>query len=314
MVLGEIAKEKQITYLPHGIDENNFYPILEGSEEETKLKEFSNNLFQGKDYKFKVLFNARNIRRKSPGDVILSYRNFCDRIGKEKAKECCLVLHTQPIDENGTDLVAVREALCDPEYVNVIFSTEKYDVKSMNLLYNACDVTMLISSNEGWGLSLTESMMSGKMIIGNVTGGMQDQMRFEDENGNWINFSPEFPSNHTGRFKKCGDWCRPVFPSNLSLVGSVPTPYIFDDRCDPRDVAEALEDVYNIPAKTRSQNGMKGREWVLSKESGMSVKNMCKNMIESIDSSFERFKPRRSFELHKITTPVPKYLPHPINY
>jgi hypothetical protein len=32
-------------------------------------------------------------------------------------------------------------------------------------------------------------MMAGTMIMANVTGGMQDQMRFEDENGNWLNFN-----------------------------------------------------------------------------------------------------------------------------
>ena len=43
-----------------------------------------------------------------------------------------------------------------------------------------------MSSNEGWGLSLTEAMITGTMIIPNVTGGMQDQCRFENEKGEWI--------------------------------------------------------------------------------------------------------------------------------
>jgi hypothetical protein len=69
------------------------------------------------------------------------------------------------------------------------------------------------------------------MIIGNVTGGIQDQMRFDDEKGEWIDFNEEFCSNHFGKYKKCGQWAIPVFPNNMSLVGSVPTPYIFDDSC-----------------------------------------------------------------------------------
>jgi glycosyltransferase involved in cell wall biosynthesis len=55
----------------------------------------------------------------------------------------------------------------------------------MNYLYNLADITVLPSNAEGWGLALTESMMAGTMIMATVTGGMQDQMRFEDENGNW---------------------------------------------------------------------------------------------------------------------------------
>ena len=140
----------------------------------------------------------------------------------------------------------------------------------MNLLYNTSDVNLLISSNEGWGLSLTEAMMAGRMIIANVTGGMQDQMRFEHE-GKWIDFTPEFPSNHRGTVKDCGEWAVPVFPSNISMVGSVPTPYIFDDRCSPEDVAIALEQVYSLGKQERDRRGLKAREWATSDESGMSA-------------------------------------------
>jgi len=156
MVLDEKAVGKVIEYVPHGINEKMFYPIEEAKELE-ELKGLRENLFEGKDIDFVVFWNSRNIRRKSPGDVILSYRHFCDTIGKEKAKKCALIMHTQPVDNNGTDLLAVREAICDPEYVNVFFSSNKLATKQMNWLYNIADVSMLISSNEGWGLSLTES-------------------------------------------------------------------------------------------------------------------------------------------------------------
>ena len=39
---------------------------------------------------------------------------------------------------------------------------------------------------KGWGLALTEAILAGNPIIANVTGGMQDQMRFEDSEGNWV--------------------------------------------------------------------------------------------------------------------------------
>ena len=48
------------------------------------------------------------------------------------------------------------------------------------------DAQILLTSNEGWGLTLTEAMLTGNPIIANVTGGMQDQMRFVDENGNGL--------------------------------------------------------------------------------------------------------------------------------
>lgn len=313
IVLGEAAKDKIIKYVPHGINHNHFFPIREGHENFGLLQEFKKNMFKDKEIDFVVIFNSRNIRRKSPGDVILSYRMFCDMIGQEAAKRCALVMHTQAVDENGTDLYAVREAVCDDSYVNVFFSQDKLETPQMNLLYNIADVGMLITSNEGWGLSLTETMMAGKMIIANVTGGMQDQMRFEHD-GKWIDFTPDFPSNHRGTVKNCGDWAVPVFPSNISLVGSVPTPYIFDDRCAPEDVAKALCDVYDMGKEERDRRGLLAREWVTSDESGMSARQMCENVIDSMNEAFEKFVPRTRYDLYTVTDRPKKYINHKLIY
>jgi len=314
IVLEDLAEDKVIKYVPHGINEDVFFPITKDHEMYSGLQDFKNNLFGGKDYEYVVFWNSRNIRRKSPGDVILSYRMFCDMIGEEKAKKCALVMHTQPVDENGTDLYAVREAVCDDSYVNVFFSADRLDSAQMNLLYNIADTGLLITSNEGWGLSLTETMMAGTMIIANVTGGMQDQMRFTDENGKWIDFTSDFPSNHRGTYKECGKWAVPVFPSNISMVGSVPTPYIFDDRCAPEDVAKALLEVYEMGKEERDERGAAAREWVTSDESGMSARQMCENVVVAMDETFEKFTPRSRFDLFKITDRPKKYVKHKLIY
>jgi glycosyltransferase involved in cell wall biosynthesis len=313
IVLGEQAKGKIIKYVPHGINEDQFFP-LNTEEQKANLALFKKDLFEGKDIEFVAFWNSRNIRRKSPGDVILAYRMFCDSIGKEKASKCALVMHTQPVDENGTDLRAVREALCDSTYVNVYFSEDRLGTEQMNLLYNVSDVDLLISSNEGWGLSLTEAMMAGKMIIANVTGGMQDQVRFEDENGKWIDFTSEFPSNHRGTYTTCGEWAVPVFPSNISMVGSVPTPYIFDDRCNPEDVAKALVQVYDLGKEERDRRGLLAREWVTSDESGMSARQMSTNVIQAMDETFEKFTPRSRFDLYKVQDRPKKRITHSLIY
>lgn len=314
LVLEEAANGKIIEYVPHGINEDYFFPITPEYKNYDKYVEFKKNIFEGKEIEFVLFWNSRNIRRKSPGDVILAFRHFCDTIGQEKAKKCALIMHTQPVDENGTDLYAVRDAMCDSSYVNVFFSQDRLGAEQMNWLYNLADVTALISSNEGWGLSLTESMMSGTMIIGNVTGGMQDQMRFEDENGNWYTPSFEIPSNHMGRYKKHGEWAVPVFPSNISLVGSVPTPYIHDDRCDFRDVAQAIKQVYDLPKEERQRRGLAGHEWVTSEESMMSGTNMGRNLIKYVDQTFEQFVPRTKYDILKVEDLPKKYVKHPMVY
>lgn len=300
IVLGDKAKDKILKYIPHGINEEHFFPILKDNKEEwTKLQEFKKKIFGEKEYEYVVLYNARNIRRKCVPDLMLAYSQFCESIGKDKASKCAFVLHTQPIDENGTDLFAIRDLTCDPELCNIIFSTSKLGVQEMNLLYNIADVTALISSNEGWGLSLTESMMAGRMIIANTTGGMQDQMKFVDDNNSWINFDKDFPSNNIGKYKNHGEWAVPVYPSNLSIVGSLPTPYIFDSRADIRDITKAINDVYLLPKEERISKGLKGREWVTSDESMMSANNMSKNVINAVEETLSNWKPRKRFELIK---------------
>lgn len=315
MVLGEKAKDKVIRYVPHGINEHNFYPINEFmAEDATLLESLKRALFGDNQPEFVVFYNARNIRRKSTSDLIAAYAQFCDSIGKEKASKCALLMHTQAMDENGTDLNAVIELLCDPEYQRVVISDNRIGVKELNCLYNMSDVTALISSNEGWGLSLTESMMTGKMIIANVTGGMQDQMRFENAKGQWIDFTPEFPSNHFGRYKKHGEWAVPVFPNNMSIVGSIPTPYIYDDRCDFREVAKAIEEVYNLPHEERQRRGNKGREWALSDESMMSAKHMCDNVVSCVNKTIDSWVPRSAYEFIKIDKYPKKKIVHKLVY
>jgi len=232
-------------------------------------------------------------------------------IGEEKAKRCAMIMHTQAIDNNGTDLRAVKQALTDPKYCNIFFSQSKIAPQQMNLMYNLSDVTILMSSNEGWGLSLTESMMAGTMITANVTGGMQDQMRFEKD-GMWIDFDADFPSNHRGTVKECGEWARPIFPSNISLAGSPKTPYIFDDRCSPEDAAQSLFEIYNLGPEERKARGLKGRDWVTSDESGMSAKNMCKNVVEAVDTTFDNFTPRSKFDILKIEDLKPQRVKHKV--
>jgi hypothetical protein len=314
LVLGDLAKNKTIKYVPHGINTEEFFKITESYEHYSKFLEFKKNIFQGKDIKYTVFFNSRNIRRKSPADLIAAYRVFCDSIGKEKAKECALILHTQPIDQNGTDLNKVKEALCDPSYINIYFSTQKLSTEQMNWMYNLADLTVLPSSNEGWGLSLTESMMAETMIAANVTGGMQDQMRFVDENGKWIEFDSDFPSNHRGTYKEHGEWAFPIFPSNISLVGSVPTPYIFDDRCSFEDIASAIEDCYKLTPEERERRGRAGRDWVTSDEAKMTAKAMSQNIIDVIEETLEKFTPRDIFDFIKVEDSAPDYVEHKLIY
>jgi glycosyltransferase involved in cell wall biosynthesis len=294
LVLGNKVKNKIIEYVPHGLNTDLFYPIV-NKENDSKFQEFKKHLFKGKEYEYVVFFNSRNIRRKQIPDTLLAYKLFVEQLPKEKADKCALLLHTEVITEAGTDLNAVIETLC-PE-CNIVFSPGRLDPGAMNYLYNIADVQILLTSNEGWGLSLTEAMLTGTPIIANVTGGMQDQMRFEFEDGTWIDFDADFPSNHRGTYKKHGKWAFPVFPTSRSVQGSPATPYIFDDRCTWEDAAERLTEVYNLSKEKREERGLEGRKWATSDEAGFTSKHQAQRFIKATDLLFNTWTPREKFEL-----------------
>ena len=311
IALADKIENKILSYVPHGINENMFFPI---DKNDPKLIEAKKVIFKDKEYDFVLMFNSRNIRRKSIPDTLAAFKLFLDKLPKEKADKCAMLLHTQPVDEHGTDLYAVRDMLFNEEQCSQIyFSDQQLSSPEINLLYNLADAGILLSSNEGWGLSLTEAMMCGKMIIANVTGGMQDQMRFS-HNSKWIDFDADFCSNHFGTVKDCGDWAVPVFPSNISIQGSVPTPYIYDDRVDFRDAATAIMEVYELGAEERERRGKLAREWVTSEESGMSASNMCKNVIKHVDEVLAIWKPKPKFEFIKTEKLKRKHLRHKLTY
>ena len=288
------------TYVPHGINHTYFMPIDSLHKDYDKVSKFKQHVFSGKKYDFVVFWNNRNIRRKLPGDVVMAFKTFCDMLPKDESKKCALVMHTQPVDENGTDLPAVVNEMCT-DY-DVIFSNEKLDNNQMCWMYNIADVTINIASNEGFGLGTCESLMCGTPIVVNVTGGLQDQCGFKKEDGSYLtvdDYNDDFQSNHRGKYKEHGEWVFPVFPSNISLQGSPPTPYIFDDRPSYEDAAEGLKHFYDMGEEKRKECGEKGVEFVQLEEIGMTAEHMSNRFIKDMDTAFEKWTPRKRYTLFK---------------
>jgi glycosyltransferase involved in cell wall biosynthesis len=293
LVLDEKRGNKVIEYIPHGLNEKIFRPI---EDTDSTLIEFKKQLFGNEQKDFVVFFNSRNIRRKQIPDTMLAFRYFLDTLPKEKAEKCALVLHTEVVSDHGTDLEAVRKILFNKYPNSIYFSTNKLDSNQLNMLYNIADAQILLTSNEGWGLSLTEAILAGTPIIANVTGGMQDQMRFEDEEGKWFEPSPQVPSNHTGKYKKHGEWAFPVYPTNRSIQGSPTTPYIWDDRCNAEDATEQIVKIYEMGREKAKSLGLKGREFALN-EGGFTGEIMGERAIKAIDKLFNTWTPREKYEL-----------------
>ncbi len=279
----------QIGYVPHGINENVFKPL-----EDKELIDTKKELFGDKEYDFVLFYNNRNIRRKQPSDVIESFKKFCDKLTKEQSEKCVLLMHTAPIDNNGTDLYAVKDKIC-PDY-DVVFSTKKIESDILNKLYNIADCTINIANNEGFGLGTAESIMAGTPIIVNVTGGLQDQCGFVFTADDYIKIKTLSDKNIWGSTSH-GSWVKPVWSSAININGSPLTPYIYDDRVNNNEVADAITEMYLLGKEKRKENGQVGREWAIK---NLSSKVMCDAMSEGIQNTIKNFTPRERFNLYKV--------------
>ena len=285
----------QVSYVPHGINSVTFKPAEVPDE-------FRKRVLGDKDYKFVLFWMSRNIKRKQPSDVIWAYKRFVDGLPIEDRDKVCLIMHTQPVDQNGTDLFKVKETIC-PDY-EVKFSESRITQEELNWYYNLSDATINIAGNEGFGLTTAESVMAGTPIIVNVTGGLQDQCGFTlDGKELTAEDYVKIGSLHDWRVwadkLEYGEWVKPVFSKVQTLVGSVPTPYIIDDKVDIYEVADAMKYWYDVTKEDRKKRGLAGRKWMLN-DGGLNHTNMCKTLSDGMETAFQNWKPKERFGLYKL--------------
>ena len=290
-------KDWQTTFVPHGISSRRFKKI---QDDDNNLMNFE-EIHGISDKKFKLLYSNRNIRRKQPGDVLLAYKYFMDGLTPEQREECVMVFHCSPVDDNGTDLPRVHRHLC-PDY-DICFTYDQggaFNDDAMNLLFNSADVYINIASNEGFGLGSAEALAVGTPIIVNVTGGLQDQCGFRNDEGNLLTEDDyiELGTNHRGKYKTHGEWVKPVYPASISLQGSPPTPYIWDDRCNPEDAAVNIREFYDMGRNERKRLGALGTKFC--RENQMTANAMAENFISSMNGAFDNWKPKKKYDMVKV--------------
>ena len=288
----------QVDYVPHGINSESFKEVNDIPDD------FKKQILGDKDYKFVLFWMNRNIKRKQPSDVIWAYKQFVDGLPEEDRDKCCLVMHTQPIDQNGTNLFAVKDNIC-PDY-DVRFSTARIDTQQLNYLYNLADVTINIAGNEGFGLTTAESVMAETPIIVNITGGLQDKCVFRKKSDGKLFTAEDYKkigSLHDWRKWEDkvthGEWVKPVWSRVQTMTGSVPTPYIIDDKVDVTEVAEAIRYWYDKGDEGRKKAGKAGREAFLG-DLGLNVDNQNKCMADGIEKAIKNWKPKKRYNLYKI--------------
>ena len=285
----------QVDYVPHGINSDLYKPV-------DVPQEFRKQVLGDKDYKFVLFWMNRNIKRKQPSDVIWAFKKFRDGLPKKDQDKVCLIMHTAPVDQNGTNLIEVQKRIASD--CDIKFSTDRVNQEQLNYLYNLSDCTINIAGNEGFGLTTAESIMAGTPTIINVTGGLQDQCGFKVD-GKYLTAEDykEIGSLHNYRDWEDkvthGEWVKPVWPRVQTMVGSVPTPYIIDDKVDVYEVTDAIRYWYDKTPKERTKAGLVGRKEFMG-EMGLNAKNQNKQMADGILKAIENWKPKQKFNVYKL--------------
>lgn len=230
-IVAAVTPEVARTYVPHAVDTSIFKRLPE-----EEIIKFKKEQLKIEDDRFVFFWNNRNARRKQSGSVLWWFAEFLKKVGKDKAT---LVMHTDPKDNNGQDLIAIMEntGLTNRE---VLLSQQKIPPQNLAFFYNAADATINISDAEGFGLATLESLACETPIIVTKTGGLQEQVR----NGESL-YGIE------------------IIPASMAVIGSQEVPFIYEDRISQEQFVGALETFISIPKQQRRLIGQQGRQHVI---------------------------------------------------
>ena len=250
-IVTTVTPEVDAYYLPHSVESEIFKPLEQEKIDEFRKAHFPND----SDDRTIFFWNNRNARRKMSGTLLYWFKEFLDEVGHDKSR---LIMHTDPKDPYGQDLVAMlRDLNVSPDSISL--STRKIDKPVLAMMYNMADCTINISDAEGFGLATFESLSCGTPIVVNMTGGLQEQVT---DGENWFGIGLE--------------------PASKAIIGSQEVPYIYEDRVSKEDFMAALHKIHNMKKEERQALGQAGRERVLK---NYNYDQYCSKWVEIIDST-----------------------------
>ena len=226
---------EKTNFIPHALPENLYFQ-MDRDQIRTHKTEI---LGPGSEDNFVLFWMNRNAKRKRPSDLLLSWKLFLEMIPAEDREKVNLILHTDPYDNEGPNLVATSNMLGITDTIK--FSTQRISFEKINVLHNISDVCINISFAEGFGLPTLESMQCGNPIIALKTGGQTRQVvdhRDGTENG-------------------------VALPVEMqTLVGSQGVPFIYEDYVSQQTIADAIYKLYKMPSEERYELGQKAKRYV----------------------------------------------------
>ena len=272
----------RFSYVPHAEPADLFKPISDLEVLEARQKFYGP--FSSRE--FIVMWNNRNARRKMTGDVMESFARFAKKVGRQRV---ALLMHTAANDPEGQDVHGVAKKLGIEDIL--LLSESRIPAEQLNLMYNCSDCVINLSNNEGFGLGTLEALFAGTPIVVNMTGGLQFQI------GDWwqdqTNFSDQEKLTRLAMDRKSSHqwWGVPVYPAARNLVGSQQVPYIYDDRVNNQQVADALEKLFKMGRPARRKLGLRAREWATKT---FSMESMVEGWDRGLTTAMDQHKEFRS--------------------
>ena len=269
-IVANVAPEVEREYIPHSVNTDIFQPIPDETIEKMRKDNFPN----WKKDKFLFVWNNRNAKRKMSGSLLWWFKEFLDKVGRDKA---ALIMHTDPHDPNGPDLEAnlAKIGLLDGE---VMFSQSKMPPNELAGLYNMADCVINISDAEGFGLATLESLACGTPIIVSMTGGLQEQIT---DGKNWFGIGIE--------------------PASKAIIGSQQVPYIYEDRITKEDFLDAMVKIYEAPKEELKKMGHAGREYVMKNYNFRNFREQWFRVLLHVNAKHGSWSERRNYKSWNIS-------------
>lgn len=277
----EMIKPKypeKTNYIPHAFPKQMYFPI-----EKNQIKQISMQQFGPKHDWFKILWVNRNAHRKVPNDLLDCWQRFLVKLEEKHGhRKAVLIMHTDPKDQEGPDIITVSQELKINE--NVWFSVEKLQFEQVNVLHNVVDGVINISKAEGFGLTTLISLQVGKPIIALKTGGETRQV--ED----WRDGSQHGVA---------------LEPVKRLLVGSQQVPYIYEDFADTEETVDAFMKLYEMTEEEKEVMKQKCIDYV---DFEFNYNDMVSKWDQTLQACIDDYKTNnRSFEkrwtLEEIVSP-----------
>lgn len=236
--------------IQHGFDPSEFYPLPPEvvSLERAKII----NQAKNPNIDFIIFWNNRNMMRKRPGDLIQAFKTF-----SKIYPNSLLVMHTNPNDPEGTNLIAIIEEV-DPCDSPIMVSSQKITSEQLNILYNISDVSINIAFSEGFGLCVGESLLTGTPVVATRTGGMTEQM----------STLTQIPEIHNIDGKGCESHTEETHfgilldPEVRNMYGHQAAPYIYGDYVSEEQIVSSLSTIRSLKSKYITL-GEEGREHII---------------------------------------------------